>query len=170
MGHAAASVLNGGLHAWANEGHPLTADPVPREPSSYPLSYGDDALASKSELLALLGDPSLGLLDARTPEEFAGTKVRAARGGRIPGAANLNWLDTMDRGRNLRLLPDEQLRTLLRARGLTPEKLIVSYCHTHHRSAHSYVMLKHLGYDRIKAYAGSWSEWGNDPATPVEQG
>jgi thiosulfate/3-mercaptopyruvate sulfurtransferase len=57
---------------------------------------------------------------------------------------------------------------MLGGAGLTPDKEIIVYCHTHHRSAHSYTMLKHLGYERVRAYDGSWSEWGNDPSLPIE--
>jgi len=52
--------------------------------------------------------------------------------------------------------------------GVTPDKEIVVYCQTHHRSSHSYVMLKHLGYPHVRGYAGAWSEWGNDPELPIE--
>ena len=113
-------------------------------------------------------DPATALLDARTPEEYHGTKVRSARGGHIPGAVNLNWKATMDEGRQRRLLPDDVLRDMLLRRGIGPDKTVVVYCHTHHRSAHSYMMLKHLGYADVLAYDGSWSEWGNDPDVPVE--
>jgi len=54
-------------------------------------------------------------------------------------------------------------------RGITPEKEVIVYCHTHHRSSHTYIMLKHLGYERVRAYAGSWSEWGNRPDAPLGQ-
>jgi len=57
---------------------------------------------------------------------------------------------------------------MLRQRALTPDKTIIPYCQTHHRSAHSYIMLRHLGYEKVKAYAGSWSEWGNLEGVPVE--
>lgn len=164
--HPRSSVLNGGLAAWINGGHPVTADARTVTPTDYAFSVDDGVRATRDEILSRLHDPSMTLLDARTPEEYAGTRARAARGGHIPGAVNLNWTDTMDRERDLRLLPDATLRRMLEERGVSAEREVIVYCHTHHRSAHSYVMLKHLGY-RVKGYDGSWSEWGNDPTTPV---
>jgi len=168
-GHMRAAVLNGGIHAWYAEGLPVNADPAMPEPGEYgPIEYTVDPVATRDEILERLGDPGLVLLDSRTPEEYAGTKVRAAKGGHIPGAVNLNWLDCIDRANDARLYPDDTLRGLLAERGISPDRDVFTYCHTHHRSAHSYVMLKHLGYPSVKGYAGSWSEWGNDPETPVE--
>ena len=168
LGHRRAAVLNGGVHAWINEGHPVSRDIERRAPSDYRARPGAQAVADMAYVLAHLDDPTVALLDARTPEEFAGVNVRALRGGHIPGARNLNWLDTVDRQRNLRLKGDAELRALLDARGLDAGKEIITYCHTHHRSSHSYVMLKHLGYPRVRGYAGSWSQWGNSPETPIE--
>jgi thiosulfate/3-mercaptopyruvate sulfurtransferase len=133
-----------------------------------PVAFSRDVVATRDEILERLADPTLCLLDARTPEEYAGTNVRAAKGGHIPGAVNLNWLDTIDRAHDARLFGEEVLRGMLADRGVTEDRDIVTYCHTHHRSAHSYVILKHLGFPSVKGYAGSWSEWGNDPQTPVE--
>ena len=90
------------------------------------------------------------------------------RGGHIPGARNLNWLDTIDTSRNNRLKSSEELREMLNERGITPDKEIITYCQTHHRSSHSYAMLKSLGFPHIRGYAGSWSEWGNSIETPIE--
>jgi thiosulfate/3-mercaptopyruvate sulfurtransferase len=74
----------------------------------------------------------------------------------------------MDQERNLRLKPAAELERILSAAGITPDKTVVVHCQTHHRSAFSYLMLRSLGYPRVKGYAGSWSEWGNRSDTPVE--
>jgi thiosulfate/3-mercaptopyruvate sulfurtransferase len=168
IGHKYFSLLNGGIHSWANEGHLLTTDTVAPPATSYPIHETRQAVADKAYILAHLHDPHVALLDARSPEEFNGSKRLAARGGHIPGAANLNWLDTMDRNRNLRFKPEAELREMLAERNITPDKEVIVYCQTHHRSAHSYILLSHLGYHRVKGYPGSWSEWGNDAETPIE--
>jgi thiosulfate/3-mercaptopyruvate sulfurtransferase len=125
-------------------------------------------VADAEYILSRLGSPDLGILDSRTPQEYSGQKAFAQRGGHIPGASNLNWLDTMDQGRNLRMKPEAELRAMLDERGLTEDKEIICYCQSHHRSSHAYIMLKNLGYTRIKGYPGSWSDWGNRSDTPVE--
>jgi thiosulfate/3-mercaptopyruvate sulfurtransferase len=168
LGHPASSLLNGGLLAWANEGQPLSQQPAKPAPSNYSASIGDQVVVTRHYIEQHLNDAQVALLDARTPEEYNGTNVRAARGGHIPGAVNLNWLDTIDRTRNYRLLPDDILHAMLAARGLRDDQEVITYCHTHHRSAHSYVMLRHLGFDKAKGYPGAWAEWGNSPDTPVE--
>ena len=169
LGHPASSLLNGGFTAWKNEGHATEISAPPKiERSNYPALVNCRSQADKSYILSKLGDPEVGFLDARTPLEYEGFDVRALRGGHIPGARNLNWLDTIDTTRNNRLKPSKVLRDMLNQRGITPDKEIITYCQTHHRSSHSYVMLKSLGYTRIRGYPGSWSEWGNSPETPIE--
>ena len=172
LGYESVQVLNGGLHAWSNEGHPLDNQSVlPDISATLPLaSRNPSVLADHTYILKHLDDASVALLDARTPEEYAGTKVRAARGGHIPGAVNLNWLDTMDKNRNLRIKSPEILNDALSTLGIRPEQEVITYCQSHHRSAHAWLMLKSLGFPRVRGYAGSWSEWGNHPDTPVTTG
>jgi len=167
LGHSGLSLLNGGLSAWESAKLPLANGIETPTPSRYQARFANlDALADKAYILSRLGQNDFAILDARTPAEYAGLDVRAARGGHIPGAVNLNWLDCIDNA--LRLKPDNELRAMLAQRGLQAGKEIVMHCQTHHRSSHSYWMLKHLGYPRIRGYAGSWSEWGNSDDTPVE--
>jgi len=162
------SLLNGGLHAWANEGHRLEERVVQPRPASYPVAYGDAVIADHAYLRAHLEAPNVTILDARSGDEYHGRSVRAARGGHIPGAVNLDWMLTFNRETNLRLLPEPELRSLLEAHGNRPEQEIICHCQTHHRSSHSYVMLKSLGYPKVRGYPGSWAEWGNDPDNPIE--
>jgi len=168
IGHSRYSLLNGGLHAWTNERHPVNAQPVRRPRSSYPVTFRDGAVADKNYILEHLRDPGVVIVDARSPAEYRGENRRAERAGHIPGAVNFDWVNEIDRTRNLRLRPAEELKQLLSQMGVTPDKEVIAYCQTHHRSAHTYMMLKSLGYPRVRGYPGSWSEWGNSPDTPIE--
>ncbi|QIT55193.1 sulfurtransferase [Aquisalimonas sp. 2447] len=171
-GHRQWSLLNGGSHAWFNEGHPVETGVNRPAPSNYTVSLPERPapLADKEWILRHLDDDGVAILDARSPGEYDGSDVRSARGGHIPGAVNLEWTRALDRERNLRLLPAETLQAMLAERGIRPDQEVVTHCQTHHRSSLTYVMLRALGYERVRGYAGSWSEWGNDPEAPVETG
>ncbi len=169
LGHPCFSLLNGGVGAWRAEGRPLDQQAVIPKTSDYSASFDNpDALATKDYILSRLGQSDFVPLDTRSPGEYAGIDIRAARGGHIPGAINMNWTEAMDPTRQLRFKPDAALRQMLESRGVTPDKEVVVYCQTHHRSAHTYMVLKHLGYQRLRGYPGAWSEWGNSPELPIE--
>ncbi len=169
LGHQHSSLLNGGLQAWMAAGKSLQQDIVSPTPSDYQAHYANAAaLADKDYILSRLGQADIALLDVRSPAEYQGLDVRAARGGHIPGAVNMNWTDAMDPANQLRFKPDHTLQTLLEDLGVTPDKEVIVYCQTHHRSSHTYMVLKQLGYKKVRGYAGAWSEWGNDPNLPLE--
>ncbi len=169
LGHQRYSLLNGGLQAWVNEGHALSQEPTSVSPSHYQAERckSCSVIADRQFILDHLQDPKVLLLDARSPEEFSGQRRYAERGGHIPGAINIEWTQFMDQSHNLRLKAIAELRNLLQGNGITPDKTVVTYCHTHHRSAHTWFVLHYLDY-RALGYEGSWSDWGNQPDTPIE--
>jgi thiosulfate/3-mercaptopyruvate sulfurtransferase len=167
-GHAHCSLLDGGLTAWREEHYPITTQAAITEPRSYPVHFNDAIIADRDYVLAHLHDPGTVIIDCRKPSEYSGEYVMALRGGHIPGAVNIDWRQSQDPQRHLRLRPAAELRALYEASGATPDKEIIVYCHSHRRSAHTYLVLKSLGYPRVRGYPGSWSEWGNDPGLPVE--
>ncbi|AFM31759.1 MULTISPECIES: rhodanese-like domain-containing protein [Stutzerimonas stutzeri subgroup] len=167
IGHHRYHYLNGGLHAWRGEARPLTQQLPEAVPGLPNLTLDPTPTATRSYIESRLGADDLVIWDARSPAEFRGEKLFAARGGHIPGAINFEWTAAMDPARDLRIREDiaEQLEAL----GIVPEKEVVTHCQTHHRSGLTYLLAKALGYPRVKGYAGSWSEWGNLPDTPVQQ-
>ena len=168
MGHKQFALLNGGLHAWNMEQRSLTNKNEDLRHGQFRAQRNNAVIADKAYVLKNLGNPAVVFLDARSEDEFHGFKRFTERAGHIPGAVHLDWLTTMDRERGLRFKPAEDLRALLQSRGVTADKEVVCYCQSHHRSAHSYIMLKYLGYTQVRGYPGSWSDWGNSPETPIE--
>lgn len=167
IGHHRYHFLNGGLRAWIGEGRELSqAVPAPLA-TSVQLTLDEAPTAARDYLQARLGAADLAIWDARAPEEFRGEKLSSARGGHIPGAVNFEWTAGMDPQRDLRIRED--IAEVLQSLGITPDKEVITHCQTHRRSGFTYVVAKALGYPRVKAYAGSWSEWGNLPDTPVER-
>jgi len=168
LGHFNASILDGGLINWAAEGRPLTTEATVATPSNYQGTLSEDYLVHRAYIMEHLNDDSIALLDARSIQEFTGEKAFAARGGHIPGAIRYEWTDTMDKDHGMKLLPDDVIQAQLDELGFSKDKEIICYCHTHHRSALSYLVLKKLGYENVKGYPSSWSDWGNQPDTPIE--
>ncbi|MFY9178350.1 MAG: rhodanese-like domain-containing protein [Venatoribacter sp.] len=168
IGHTHYSLLNGGLVAWKHANLPLSTEVITPAPSHYPIAQiKTEPTITKDDLVTKLGDSHFVIWDARSPAEYRGKKVLAARAGHIPGAINFEWTQAMDQTRGLRLKDLNELRSTLKQLGIEAGQEIVTHCQTHHRSGLTYVIGKLLGFN-IKGYAGSWSEWGNDPHTPIQ--
>jgi thiosulfate/3-mercaptopyruvate sulfurtransferase len=168
IGHRRFSLLDGGWRAWSADGLAEEIRPVAPAASRYVAKAGEAGRAGQDYIMQRLGAADLVVVDSRTPQEFSGDDRRAERGGHIPGAVNFNWVNAMNPDRALRLRPKHALLEAFAALGVTPDKEVVAYCQTHRRSSHTYIVLKSLGFERVRGYPGSWSEWGNDPSTPIE--
>ncbi|MBD9482739.1 sulfurtransferase [Pseudomonas sp. PDM14] len=166
IGHHRYHFLNGGLRAWLGDGLALSHDVPPAASAPVSLTLSDAPTATREYLQSRLGAADLAIWDARAPAEYSGEKVLSAKGGHIPGAVNFEWTAGMDPQRSLRIRAD--MADVLAQLGITPDKEVITHCQTHRRSGFTYLAAKALGYPRVKAYAGSWSEWGNLADTPVE--
>jgi thiosulfate/3-mercaptopyruvate sulfurtransferase len=169
IGHKHYSFLNGGKTAWLADGLPLQVeDHIPQVAPLQQLTFDPQYIAEADEIVAHLDDKSFLVWDARGFDEYTGDKAVSARGGHIPGAIHCEWTELLDKNRALRLRAD--LASYLQQKGITPDKNIVTHCQTHRRSGLTYLAAKSLGYQNIRAYPGSWSEWGNADNFPVNTG
>ncbi len=166
VSHTRHSLLNGGMSAWLDAGLPIQTISNSASIGSIDVTINPTVCADRDYVLQSLNKPHIKILDARSPEEYHGLKSASLRKGHIPNALNLNWLDTIDPTNSCRFKPAEELLALLADRGIDQADEIIVHCQTHQRSAHSFVMLKALGF-KVRGYAGSWSEWGNDPQLPI---
>ena len=168
LGHARLSLLDGGLQAWLEEGRPVERDRSATPEATYYTAKPDPSrIADKAYILSRLGEADTRILDVRSPDEYEGIDKRSLRGGHIPGAINIEWTQAIDRDRGMRLRPADALRRHLESVDIRPEHEVIVHCQTHQRSAHAYWVLRHLGFERVRGYPGSWSDWGNDPETPI---
>ena len=167
IGHRHYHYLDGGLPAWQAENRELSTAVPPAGMQAIRLNIDPTPTATREYLQSRLGATDLAIWDARSPDEYSGEKILAQKAGHVPGAVNFEWTAGMDPSRALRIRQDIQAQ--LDSLGITPDKEIITHCQTHHRSGFTYLVAKILGYPRVKAYAGSWGEWGNHPDTPVER-
>lgn len=168
IGHSRYSYLNGGIHAWAAESLPLESGSVAHPASSIEVHTSGQHSVTAEDIIASLDTASLQIWDARSPMEYRGETIYAAKGGHIPGACNYEWTNAMDRSRELRLKPYAQILAELAAAGIDPAKDTITHCQSHHRSGLTYLLAKLLNFKSIRAYAGSWAEWGNHPNSPTQ--
>jgi thiosulfate/3-mercaptopyruvate sulfurtransferase len=170
MGHSRYSYLNGGIHAWLQAGLATDQGQQAVIKSDYTAAeLTNEFQLTKEQILQRLGSNDFAIWDARSAKEYSGEKVNSARGGHIPGAVNYEWTLGMDTDRGLRIKNLEEFDALLNVLGLTKDKEIATHCQTHHRSGFTYLVGKILGRN-MKAYAGSWAEWGNDESVPINTG
>jgi thiosulfate/3-mercaptopyruvate sulfurtransferase len=177
-GHEKVSLIDGGRKKWLAENRPTSTDTVSYPATSYKVSkinkqYRSDRDAIKSSL----GKPGFALVDVRSPAEYVGDIIAppgmsetAQRPGHIPSAANIPWAQAVAEDGTFKSVTE--LKALYGGKGITgDENEIVAYCRIGERSSHSWFALKYiLGYQNVKNYDGSWTEWGNLIGNPIKKG
>jgi thiosulfate/3-mercaptopyruvate sulfurtransferase len=177
FGHEDVRLLDGGRDKWIAEGRELTTE-VPQSVSTdYPVIERNDEpiRAYLSDVLAHFGKP---LVDVRSPEEYSGLRTTmpaypeegALRGGHIPSAASVPWAKAAAEDGTFR--SREELEAIYKGEaGLKEGDDVVAYCRIGERSSHTWFVLKHLlGFENVRNYDGSWTEWGNAVRVPIVKG
>jgi thiosulfate/3-mercaptopyruvate sulfurtransferase len=177
FGHEDVRLLDGGRAKWIAEGREITTDVPAPAPVDYPVVERRDApiRAFKEDVLAHLGKP---MIDVRSPQEYSGERTHmpeypqegTLRGGHIPGADSVPWAraaaeDATFKGR-------AELEGIYQGeKGLSPSDDVIAYCRIGERSSHTWFVLTHLlGFERVRNYDGSWTEWGNAVRVPIVKG
>ena len=166
LGHPNVRMLDGGVKAWIAAGHALSTSPVTPKPAVFSGAVNRKILATWQDVVDRLDGDAATMLDARSAAEYRGEMVRAKRGGRIPGAINVEWKDNL--APDGRFKSPDTLRAMYGAAGVTPDREVVTYCQGGYRAAHAWLALRLLGYPNVRNYTGSWKEWGDREDLPIE--
>jgi len=175
-GHEDVRILDGGRQKWIDESRELTTDEPQVSPASYSARERDETIRARRDAVReTIGRDAL--VDVRSPQEYSGELIAAPgyeqegaqRAGHIPTAQSIPWAQAVKDDGTFKSADD--LRELYGAKGITADRSVTAYCRIGERSAHTWFVLRELlGYEDVRNYDGSWTEWGNLIDVPIEKG
>ena len=162
--HKKVAMIDGGIEKWKKEGYRIEVKTNPLQYSEFKGRINYKILATAKETKGLLNKKNVSIVDARSTKEYDGSDVRAVSRGHIPSAINIDWENNIENG------VFKSSSKLSRIYLVVPKKSqIITYCQGGYRAANTFLVLKLLGYDKVKMYLGSWGEWGNKLDLPVSK-
>lgn len=172
-GYENVALLAGGLQHWLAEGRPVSQerDNV-RQPVAFTPHWNDATFATADDAAAASDNPAVVLLDVRSKGEHTGSAQGQYAGvnprlGRIPSSVWIEWTELSNADGTYKS-PDE-IRALLAAKGVTPEKEVITYCQGGGRAAHSYAALKSAGFGDVRHYVGSFGDYSRRTDLPIDK-
>jgi thiosulfate/3-mercaptopyruvate sulfurtransferase len=176
-GHGDVRIMNGGRKKWLEEKRPVTTEAARVTPAIYRAQQPDEAIrARREQVFGVVSKGAAGkLVDVRSPDEFTGKIIAppgmtetAQRAGHIPGAANIPWSQAANEDGTFKSA--DALRQLYEGKGISGQDEVIAYCRIGERSSHTWFVLRYLlGYEKVRNYDGSWTEWGNLVGAPIEK-
>ena len=176
-GHEDVRILDGGRQKWIDEARELTTDKPTSSPATYAAKERDESIrAYRDQVLGWLRQENWALVDVRSPAEYAGDLIAppgyeqegAQRAGHIPTAVSIPWASAVRDDGTFKSA--DELRELYGSNGVAADKPVTAYCRIGERSAHTWFVLRELlGYQDVRNYDGSWTEWGNLVDVPIER-
>lgn len=167
-GFSNASLLNGGIQGWANA-YPVVDYGSERAPGNFSVNVQESKFCDISYVMEASNDPNKIIFDVRSEEEYTGADERAEQSGHIPNAVHLEWSNVLEDEGVPFFKSAQEIQEIYDSLGITRDKEVIPHCHTNVRGSHAYFTLRLMGYDSVRAYEGSWSEYGNSPNAVVER-
>lgn len=163
--HNKVVLLDGGFNAWKKENKPIETKTEKLIYFTIKNKINENILADVQNVIEAMKDKKKKqLIDSRSFKEYSGEYIRSIRGGHIPSAISIDWNENIS---NDKFKTAPALKKIYSK--VSKNKEIITYCQGGYRAANTFIILKQLGFKKVRMYLGSWNEWGNNNSLPIEK-